>query len=107
MAAKSRGTLAHINRDIKYTTVRHSDKFSLSILNLIMQAAQYALFTPAVVVLDEVNVSPYRLVEYVLIPAFKEKASLISKDFWLKNEDIWDRCFENIHASPRCDSMIT
>jgi hypothetical protein len=51
-----------------------------------MQAAQYAAYALAVIVLHKVNVKACRRLKITLVKAFKKKASRVAKNFRFKNQ---------------------
>jgi len=71
--------LANINRYIKNTATDDADQFPLSLLNLVMQAAQHMLARAGVVILNKLH----RLLQLVgknfLIEALKEKPPIVHK----------------------------
>ncbi|EZH82706.1 hypothetical protein AT59_10960 [Aeromonas hydrophila AD9] len=64
-----------------------------------MQAAQYPFRRFGVIILHKVNRISYRLFKQLVVETLKEKTTLVTKDFWLKNKHIRDRCLDYIHLS--------
>ena len=85
-------TLAEVNRHIKNFATHHADKLSLRLLYLIVQAAQDALGTFGVIILNEGNIESSGLIEITLIETLKEEATFIPKYFGFQDEQIGNIC---------------
>ncbi len=76
-----------------YTT----NKFSLCMLNLIMQAAERSLYRLRVVILDKVNLFTDSKFKLSMIKALKKETALIFKYFRFDNKYIINICFNRLH----------
>jgi hypothetical protein len=81
-------TTPQINRNVKHFALRHTHKFALRVLNLVMQASEHALGRAAVVVLHELHIEPSCLRKVPLVEALKKEASAVTKDLGLKNQQV-------------------
>ena len=96
--AKSGRAFADVHSDIDHRTANHPHKFALGLLDLVMQTAQHALGTAAVVVLHKLVVGTRGVVEGLLIEAFKEKASGVTEHLGFDEDDFRDGCAYDIHG---------
>ncbi len=49
------------------------------------------------IILHKVNRISYRLFKQLVVEALKEKSTLITKYFWLKNKHVRNCCFDYVH----------
>ena len=98
--AKSGRAFADVHSNIDHRTAYHPHKFALGLLDLVMQTAQHALGTAAVVVLHKLVVGTRGLVKGLLVEAFEEKTTGISEHFGFDQLDIRDGGRNNVHRQP-------
>ena len=88
MLAVCGAALANINSNIKNSTFHATNQLTLRVgRTLEMQSSHYTIAGHTFIVLYEINGMPkdrsHLLIELPLGEAFKELASLITKDLWL------------------------
>ena len=77
--AKSGRFFSQVNCNIKYFTPSHTDYFSLSALNLIMQPTQYTMRGNAVVVLNKLDIQTRGRCKVTGIETLTKEATCITK----------------------------
>ena len=78
----------HIDGHVKHLARSHSHQFALGVLGLKMQTTQHVFGRTAVIVLHESDIKACDCFEILLVKAFKEKAPLIPKHFWGKQQNV-------------------
>ena len=102
---KGRGALAQVNGHIKNRTGASPDQFGLRLwCQLVVQSPQNAL--DRVVVLGKDHALANGLVEFALVPAFKEPAAVVAEDGRCDQQGAFNRSppwaaqLFNLHHSP-------
>lgn len=87
--AKRFRAFAQVDCYVEDFTVSDTHQLSLRLLNLVVHPSQNPFQRARVVVLNEIDVTANYLLEDFLIEALKEKATVITENFRLKNDDFW------------------
>src|SRR5882762_6950411 len=87
---KARRTSAKVYSNIQDLAFGHPHKFSLRLLNLIVQTAQHIAMRAGMIVLYESFLNS-RFGHGLLIVALEEKASIVAENARFKNEYSWQR----------------
>ncbi|MNK83296.1 hypothetical protein D3C87_1031010 [compost metagenome] len=93
-----RRAAANVHGDIQYFTDSYPDQFALSVLQLVMQATQYAFLRARVVVLNELRVQTGSVLERLGIETLVEKAALVTEHLRFDDQDTGQVGGDYIHG---------
>ena len=95
---EGRGAFTDIYRHIKNFTCNTTHQLALGMgRQLIVQPTQHPFRRFGVIILHKGHRIPYRLLKQPVVKTLKEKTTLITKYFWLKDKHIWNCCLDYIH----------
>jgi len=95
--AHGRGISANVDRNVEHFSNDRPDKFSLGILDLVVQSPQHAPNRARMVVLNEGHPASNRFFKNLLIEALEEKTSVITENLRFKQQYIRDGERGNFH----------
>ncbi len=97
--AEVRRAAADVHGHIEHFTDRDANQFALGVLQLVMQATQYAFLRARVVVLDELGVQTGGVLERLGVETLVEETALVTEHLGFDDQNTGQIGGDDIHEN--------